>query len=398
MKEKPLFNNRPISRRDFFKLAGALAVTSCFPQDTEKNVPVFDTLDYAYQAEKALEDTFYHNTHFLEKKDTTGKSHHAYNWTLSHVFSATLDLHEVSDRKHFTSSLSPVLAELDEYWVDDEKPSYRALASVEDNEFTSDERFHDDNAWIGLNLMRTYTQTGDSQYLEKAKIIFNTAQSGYDTDKQCNTEGIFWMHQNESANNQDKNTVSNAPNAQLGLRIYQETGDQEILTHALKLYTWVNDEMKSPENGLFWDHIKPDCTIDKTQWTYNQGTMIGANTLLYEITRDKKYLTEAQTIAQRSLDHFDLTTLLSQEVEFHAIYFRNLLYLSSQSQNTQLYEKTIHSMKEYAQYIWEDTDIHRDNGLFYFKKGNTSELIDQAAVVQIFALLSLDKSKYSSLL
>ncbi|PLT29809.1 hypothetical protein CUU66_10925 [Peribacillus deserti] len=54
-------------------------------------------------------------------------------------------------------------------------------------------------------------------------------------------------------------------------------------------------------NGLYWDHVDLNGNTEKTQWTYNQSMMIGANVLFYQTTGDKKYLDRAETLAEKSI-------------------------------------------------------------------------------------------------
>jgi predicted alpha-1,6-mannanase (GH76 family) len=63
----------------------------------------------------------------------------------------------------------------------------------------------------------------------------------------------------------------------------------------------------SPATGLFWDKIRGDGTLDKTLWSYNQGSMVGANVLLARVHQDARdqYLDRAEAIARKALRHFD---------------------------------------------------------------------------------------------
>jgi len=64
-------------------------------------------------------------------------------------------------------------------------------------------------------------------------------------------------------------------------------------------------------------------------WSYNQGTMIGAGTLLYQATGDSGYLFQAPQTAKAALAYFTPERLGSEIPFFPSIYFRNLLYLDS---------------------------------------------------------------------
>jgi hypothetical protein len=48
---------------------------------------------------------------------------------------------------------------------------------------------------------------------------------------------------------------------------------------------------------LYFDHIKLDGRLDRTKWTYNTALMIRAKCMLSDVTRDRKYLDDAQQLA-----------------------------------------------------------------------------------------------------
>jgi predicted alpha-1,6-mannanase (GH76 family) len=83
----------------------------------------------------------------------------------------------------------------------------------------------------------------------------------------------------------ERNTVANAPTAGLAVQLYRITGDRAQLDFATLAYEWVRRCLLLP-SGLYADSIRPRGQIDPTVWSYNQGSMIGAGTLLYRATGD----------------------------------------------------------------------------------------------------------------
>src|ERR1039458_8725383 len=82
-------------------------------------------------------------------------------------------------------------------------------------------------------------------------------------------------------------------------------------------------------SGLYYDHVNPGGSVNTTKWSYNQGTMIGAGALLYQITGNPSYLTAAQRTAGAAVSYFGTgTTLQNQGPAFNAIYFRALFVLT----------------------------------------------------------------------
>ncbi|MEV0796702.1 glycoside hydrolase family 76 protein [Kribbella sp. NPDC050281] len=251
------------------------------------------------------------------------------------------------------------------------------------------DKFYDDNEWIGLNLVQHYKRTGDRAALARAREIFALVVHGWDTDPShpC-AGGVYWT---QAPWSQDRNTVSNGPGAELGAHLYLLTRDKSYLTWAKRMYEWAQTCMLAP-NGLYWDHIDLAGTVEKTQWSYNQGVMLGAGVLLFKATGDGQYLRDAKSVANASLAFYGSEDRLwKQPTRFNSIYFKNLLILDSVAPD-QRYKKT---MQAYADRAWTEARDPATN-LYHFAEGPV-QLLEQAGITQIQALLSWPRSKYSLL-
>jgi hypothetical protein len=251
------------------------------------------------------------------------------------------------------------------------------------------DKFYDDNEWIGLHLIQHYKRTGDRAALARAREIFALVVHGWDTDPThpC-AGGVYWT---QAPWSQDRNTVSNGPGAELGAHLYLLTKDRSYLTWAKRMYEWTQDCMLAP-NGLYWDHIDLAGTIEKTQWSYNQGVMLGAGVLLYKATGDRQYLDDAKSVANASLAFYGAEDRLwKQPTRFNSIWFKNLLILDSVAPDRR-YKQT---MQAYADRAWTEV---RDpaTGLYHFADGPV-QLLEQAGIAQIEALLAWPRTKYGLL-
>ncbi|HEY1683327.1 MAG TPA: glycoside hydrolase family 76 protein [Tepidisphaeraceae bacterium] len=152
------------------------------------------------------------------------------------------------------------------------------------------ERYYDDNEWIVLDLVETYELTHEQRFLRRAEDIMRFVASGESADL---GGGIFWREIRRDS----KNTCSNAPAICCALRLYRYDHDPKLLALAQRLYAWTNAHFQDAD-GLYWDNIKLDGRVEKTKYSYNSALMLRANCLFYELTREAKYLHEAQRIAQ----------------------------------------------------------------------------------------------------
>lgn len=155
------------------------------------------------------------------------------------------------------------------------------------------DRFYDDNVWIGLSMIDLYDQTKDTRFLEKAKMVWTYMMKGYDNT--CGG-GINWKELNTPSTS--KNTCSTAPTAILGCKLYNATKESTYLDTAKELYVWLQKYLQDPSDYLYWDNIAPGMVVDKSKYPYNSGTPMQAACLLYKITNNSQYLVDAQNIAR----------------------------------------------------------------------------------------------------
>jgi hypothetical protein len=246
-------------------------------------------------------------------------------------------------------------------------------------------KYYDDNDWVGIELARLYKLTRKPAVLGSAEAIMAFEMAGWQTDPQLACPGGLPF--SNAQENTERNTVTTAPAAELGVQLYQITGNVQYLQFAEMAYQWVRSCLLEP-NGLYADHIGPRGMVEPMLWSYNQGTMIGAGTLLYQATGNGDYLYEARQTAKAALAYFTPERLGSENPFFPSVYFRNLMYLDSVTHDPP--GPTI--AQAYVNYAWQHLRLSDD--LFVAGSPPTAQLLVQAAIVQIYALLSSPASTY----
>jgi hypothetical protein len=217
----------------------------------------------------------------------------SYLWPYSGVVSAANARVMAGLAEAAKDDLLSVLTNLEQYWDgQSEPPGYDSYVV----EYGGGDKFYDDNEWLGIDFVLAYRGLGDESFMEKARAMWTFALSGWSDDM---GGGIYWKEHDFST----KNTCSNGPAAVLGLMLYQETGEQDFVDWAIRILQWTK-RLKDPATGVYFDHVREDGSIDPAKYTYNTGTPMHANALLYQITGDASYLTEARALAQASLDWF----------------------------------------------------------------------------------------------
>lgn len=349
----------------------------------------------AVAAYQAMQNRYYVPNVQLYQEYSPQQSGNAYSyvWPFSQAMAATLDLLALDSR--YADDVRDRVTGLARYWnptptsnnPPSPPPSPPGYASyVMPPLAQGGDLFYDDNEWLGLDALLQYRMTGDNEALNRAKAIYRLVQYGWDPDSShADPGGTYWTQASWS---HDRNTISNGPGAEIGLRLYLLTKDSTYLDHSLEMYDWVNRYLKAP-NGLYWDHVDLAGNIEKTQWSYNQGVMLGAAALLYLATGKGSYLDDAARIASTAVDFYmSGGRIYTQDAIFNAIFFRNLLFLNSIRADGRYRQ----ALQTYADTVWQAVDP--TTGLLAVQPYNPVDLNVQAALVQVQALMAWDPRDY----
>lgn len=149
--------------------------------------------------------------------------------------------------------------------------------------------YNDDIMWAVIAMTRAYMLTGKEKYLETAKSNFDKTYARAHSDDLGG--GLFWR-----ADNQSKNACVEGPGAIAACLLGKTTGDTGYFEKAKGLIEWMVKTLYE-ENGKVYDCIGLNGGINTWSSTYNQGTFIGANVLLYEFYGDETFKKQADAAA-----------------------------------------------------------------------------------------------------
>ncbi len=275
--------------------------------------------------------------------------------------------------------------------------------------------YFDDNTWVALDLVQAHRMRvaglmrGRDVVLERARTLFELVAAGWCRDPRPYPGGVYWV---DAAWNRDRGAAVTAGLAVLALHLHDLTTpeacpDSEVESAAtraryfdvaLEAYRWLRETLwiaNGPEAGLYHDKVLGDGDIDGSQWVYNQGVTIAAGVMLHRATGAAAYLEQARATADAALRWYGAQKYRGQPAVFVAIFFRNLLQLGGLTGGT-AYRS---AMLGYADRAWDDAAI-RDPATDLFKFEGASSpctLLDQAAMVQILALLAWPEQQYGLL-
>jgi predicted alpha-1,6-mannanase (GH76 family) len=323
---------------------------------------------------------------YLADGETKSKSQEvSYLWPYSGMLSGAIALYKnTGDEAYLDILKDRILPGLELYWDKTRKPKcYQSYPAFNGNS----DRFYDDNDWLAIDFCELYDLTKDKKYLSKAETLYKYIYSGWD-DKLGG--GIYWCEQKKTS----KNTCSNAPAAVLSMKLYNLTGKKAYLEQAIKTYEWTKKNLRDPEDGVYWDNVRMDGSVDKAKYTYNSGQMILAGVLLYNHFKDEKYLQDAKQTAAGAYKHFTRVRHIDQEDRlfytanpwFNVILLRGQIALAEIDGNTTY----IDTMLDNALYAWRN---NRDGNGFLspdwsgIDKKKHKWLLDNACMVELFAEL-----------
>lgn len=264
-----------------------------------------------------------------------------------------------------------------------------------------DERFYDDNIWVGIDMAKIYLLTKDHKYLDRAKLVWNFTLSGSDD---VMGGGIYWK---EGLNS--KHTCSTFPGAVLALKLYEATQDQSYLIKAKEWYTWGKHILQDPSDKLFWDNVRlsdennpdSDIIVSREKYSYNTGQPMQVAALLYKMTGEQQYLIDAQEMAKAAYGRWFVpfrSYLLNQSfhilepghVWFQAIMLRGFVELYHIDKNrlyVDAYEKTL-------LHAWLSPARNRNTNLINNNFWGTTtqqswEILHEGAVLEMVSQLAI---------
>ncbi len=323
-------------------------------------------------------------TYLAEGSEQKRNQEVSFLWPYSGMLSGGIALYRATGDEKYREILEKrILPGLEQYWDSIRRPNcYQSYPTFNGES----DRFYDDNDWLAIDFCDLYALTGEKKYLEKAEILYQYIYSGWDDTL---GGGIYWCEQQKRS----KNTCSNAPAAVLCMKLYNLTKGKNYLEQAKKTYTWTKQNLRDPEDGVYWDNIRLDGSVDKAKYTYNSGQMIQAGVLLYLQSGDETYLKEAQETAKGSYEHFTKMRKNAEGVEarfytanpwFNVILLRGLKALYEVDGNATY----IRTMADNARYAWQHT---RDANGFLSNDWSGTEpkpykwLLDNACMVELFS-------------
>lgn len=208
------------------------------------------------------------NKHFKKNNDTGYNTLGGGFWGIAEVMEAMLDGYETTGKKvyreMFEGTYNDFIKRNGENW--------------------SNNDFNDDIAWAVLDSVRAYLLFGEQRYLNIAKTNYDLMYSRAHRDDGL----LIWKM------NTDGGTTSciNGPATVAACYLAMATGDDSYYSKARGIFeAWRNSKLyikDGDDAGHVWD-------TDSNNWcsTYNQGTFIGAATMLYERYGDQTYYNDA---------------------------------------------------------------------------------------------------------
>lgn len=267
--------------------------------------------------------------------------------------------------------------------------------------------FFDDNIWVARNMLFAYEVFDDKEYLKEAIRVTNFVYTGWNDE----IGGLVWnengLGSGATEQELERGLSANACSIIVSAELYQITGDEKYLNWAPKFYEFCK-KMQDSKSGMYYNGIHTIITpegnrsngeVNKVLYSYNPGSMILADLLLYEVTGKDDYLVDAKLAAKASYEGF-----VSNEngIEYYTGYpwfaailmeaFEALSHYDSDYTSTYIdvFKKSLSFA--YINYMDKDGLLPSNPAKgFNGYDSNDRQLLTQASFAEIHALLQLTK-------
>lgn len=231
--------------------------------------------------------------------------------------------------------------------------------------------YYDDNGWWANSWIHAYDITGNTNFLNMAKIIFAYNTNGWDATNAACPGGIWW-----NTSRTYKNAIPNELFLMTAIRLHQRTpGDGGPLSYffwATNEWNWFKNSGMINSLNLVNDGLNGCVNNGETTWTYNQGVILGGLADLYKVTGDTNYLNQAMAIASSTITNLvDNHGVLLEPCgdscgadgsEFKGIFQRNLTYLYDETHYAPYYN----FLYTNAHAVWfKDRNVFNQLGLLW---------------------------------
>lgn len=195
-------------------------------------------------------------------------------------------------------------------------------------------QYYDDEGWWALAWMDAYDLTGRQRYMASAEYIFANMTEGWDST--CG--GGIWWSKKRAYKNAIANELFLSVAAHLSNRASSEVQREQYASWARREWRWFRRSGMIERNHLISDGLTSACKDNhKTQWSYNQGVILGGLVELANHERSRSPVRAAKRIAKAAIDHLaDRKDILHERCEpncgvdgsqFKGIFARNLAVL-----------------------------------------------------------------------
>jgi mannan endo-1,6-alpha-mannosidase len=205
-----------------------------------------------------------------------------------------------------------------DYWYATKDDTYNNLTSISvqaqvgaDNDFMpADQAFdmgNDDQAFwaiTALDAAETNFQApakGDPSWLGLAQAVYNEQIGRWDNTT-CGG-GIHWQVSQVVGSYHLKNTISNGALMQIAARLARYTQQDSYAKWAEKLWDWMwAIGLIDNENWSVYDNTDANLncsSVDRSQWTYNAGTLLIATATMYNYVSASFSLSPSLSSEQR---------------------------------------------------------------------------------------------------
>lgn len=160
--------------------------------------------------------------------------------------------------------------------------------------------FFDDNIWVARNYLFAHEIFGEACYLAEARRVADYVYTGWNSE----LGGLVWnengLTENGTAQELERGLSANACGSIVSAMLYKLTGEATYLIWARRFYDFCKT-VQDPLTKIYYNGVhtllkggkRYAGEVNKDLYAYNAGSMIVADILLYEITREEAYYTDA---------------------------------------------------------------------------------------------------------